>query len=175
MISFASVLGPFHLLSYSTLLGTQLYQTFIITKVAYIALPRSAFTTLQKRLFPIYFQCQSSLLLLTLLSVPPAGPMSLLRSVHTWVPFAAAGATAALNLCLYGPRTRQIMMGRIHQNTRDGKKTTADDPAKPSPEMQALNRDFSSAHAMSIHLNLVTIAATIYYGLTLASRLQFSS
>jgi hypothetical protein len=116
MPSLESVLGPFHVLSYATLLGTQLYQTFIITKVAYIALPRSAFTTLQKRLFPIYFQCQSSLLLLTLLSVPPAGPLSLLRSIHTWAPFAAAGATAALNLCLYGPRTRQIMIERIHQS-----------------------------------------------------------
>lgn len=114
-----SVLAPLHLLSFSTLLGTQLYQTFIVTKICYVSLPRSAFTTLQKRLFPIYFRSQSLLLLLTMITIPSQGPITLVTNKAAWIPFAFAGATAALNLLVYGPRTRQIMIERIHQGGSD--------------------------------------------------------
>ena len=61
-------------------------------------------------------------------------------------------------------------MGR--QATRDGK---AQLNGTTSDEMKILNRKFSRAHAMSIHLNLITIGATIWYGLRLASNLQFET
>ncbi|KAI0452654.1 hypothetical protein F5B21DRAFT_515887 [Xylaria acuta] len=171
-----SLLAPLHLLSFSTLLGTQLYQTFVVTKICYVSLPRSAFTTLQKRLFPIYFRSQSLLLLLTIVTIPPHGPLTLIANKVAWIPFAFAGATAALNLLVYGPRTRQIMIERIHQETRDGlqKQTTDDvDAAEaPSPEMQRLRRSFSRNHAMSIHLNLLSIGAMLWWGWKLASSLN---
>jgi len=44
-----------------------------------------------------------------------------------------------------------------------------------SDDMKILNRAFSRGHAMSIHLNLITIGATIWYGLRLASKLQFET
>lgn len=44
-----------------------------------------------------------------------------------------------------------------------------------SDDMKILNRAFSRAHAMSIHLNLITIGATIWCGLRLASNLQFET
>jgi hypothetical protein len=113
-------IAPLHVISFSTLLGTQLYQTFIITKVCFDALPRSAFTTLQKRLFPIYFQTQSLLILSTALTFPPYGPLSLLKPRVDLLPFAIAGVTSALNLIVYGPQTRQIMIDRIHQGTSCG-------------------------------------------------------
>ncbi|KAI8629605.1 hypothetical protein F5Y19DRAFT_71739 [Xylariaceae sp. FL1651] len=166
-----SFLGPLHLLSFSTLLGTQLYQTFVITKICYDALPRSAFTTLQKRLFPIYFRSQSLLLLLTAITIPSHGPLTLIANKAAWIPFTIAGTTAALNLVLYGPRTRQIMIERIHQETRDGRIPTTD-VAEASPEMQILNRSFSRSHAMSIHLNLLSIGAMLWWGWELASRLN---
>lgn len=59
--------------------------------------------------------------------------------------------------CLYD---MQLMQGTA---TRDSK----------SEEMLVLNRAFSRAHAMSIHLNLITIGATLWYGWQLASKLQF--
>jgi hypothetical protein len=71
VMSIVSVLAPVHLLAYSALLGTELYQTFVLTKASYQALPRSAFTTLQKKLFPIYFQSQSLLLFVVAVSTPP--------------------------------------------------------------------------------------------------------
>lgn len=55
--------------------------------------------------------------------------------------------------------------------TRDKQKSAVD--GQPSDEMKACNRNFSRAHAMSIHLNLITILATGFYGFTLASRLHF--
>ncbi|KAI1125288.1 hypothetical protein F5Y10DRAFT_268221 [Nemania abortiva] len=170
-----SFLAPLHLLSFSTLLGTQLYQTFVVTKIAHISLPRSAFTTLQKRLFPIYFRGQSLLLLLTIATIPSQGPLTLIANKSAWIPFAIAGVTATLNLLVYGPLTRRIMIERIHQETRDAlQKQTDDDDVvgTPSLEMQRLNRSFSRNHAMSIHLNLLTIGALMWWGWKLASSLN---
>jgi hypothetical protein len=113
--SVVSVLAPAHLFAYSALLGTELYQSFVMTKVAYQALPRSAFTTLQKRVFPIYFQSQSLLLLLVAVTTPPLGPISLTRATTDWVTFVVAGVTAGLNLVTYGPRTKSLMIERVHQ------------------------------------------------------------
>ncbi|KAH8156250.1 hypothetical protein CIB48_g11995 [Xylaria polymorpha] len=170
-----SLLAPIHLLSFSTLLGTQLYQTFVVTKICYISLPRTAFTTLQKRLFPIYFRSQSLLMLLTIITIPSQGPLTLIANKAAWIPFAFASVTAGLNLLVYGPRTRQI-------TTRDGlhKPSTDDDDDDndvdindtPSLEMQRLNRSFSRNHAMSIHLNLLSIGAMLWWGWKLASSLN---
>ncbi|KAI1167084.1 hypothetical protein F5B18DRAFT_603677 [Nemania serpens] len=169
-----SVLAPLHLLSFSTLLGTQLYQTFIVTKICYVSLPRSAFTTLQKRLFPIYFRTQSLLLLLTMITIPSQGPITLVANKSAWIPFAFAGVTATLNLLVYGPRTRQIMIERIHQETRDGlqRQTTDDAIETRSLEMERLDRSFSHNHAMSIHLNLLSLGPLLWWGWKLASNLN---
>lgn len=115
-----SLLAPLHLLSFSTLMGTQLYHTFVVTKISYESLPRSAFTTLQKRLFPIYFGTQSLLLLLTAVTIPSRGPLTLITDKTAWIPFTIAGITAISNLLVFGPRTRQIMIQRIHQGECNG-------------------------------------------------------
>ncbi|KAK3380897.1 hypothetical protein B0H63DRAFT_434262 [Podospora didyma] len=168
IISAVSNIAPYHLWIYSTLLGTELYQTFVMTKVSYQALPRSAFTTLQKRVFPLYFQGQTFLLGLAAITVPPYGLASLVHHKVDWVPFTVAGVTAILNLVIYEPQTRKAMVDRIHQETRDRKSGSSDD--KPSAEMQKLNRVFSKNHAMSIHLNLISVGAMLFYGWRLASR-----
>lgn len=67
------VLGALHILSFSTLLGTDLYQTFFLTGIAFRSLPRAAFTTLQKRVFPVYFRLQTGLVLLAAVTVPWRG------------------------------------------------------------------------------------------------------
>jgi len=53
--------------------------------------------------------------------------------------------------------------------TSDGRKPN--DGLADSQEMHAVKRAFSRAHAMSIHLNLITIGATLWYGWRLASKL----
>jgi hypothetical protein len=42
-----------------------------------------------------------------------------------------------------------------------------------SDDMMSLNRLFSRAHAMSIHLNLITIGATLVYGWRLTTKIGF--
>ena len=112
---FSSFLPPAHLLAYSTLLGTELYQSFVMTKVAYQALPRSAFTTLQKRVFPIYFQSQSILLLIVAATFPPHGPISIFQKRGDLIAFAIAGVSTGFNLIVFGPRTQALMIERVHQ------------------------------------------------------------
>lgn len=127
--------APYHLLAYGTLLGTELYQvcknivvdspkkkltvfkkSFVMTKICFKALPISAFTTLQKRVFPAYFQIQNILILLTAVTYPPYGPYSLVRnSTGDAITLVFAGAMALLNLTVYGPRTQEAMIARIHQ------------------------------------------------------------
>ena len=86
-----------------------------MTKVCYNALPMSAFTTLQKRVFPVYFRGQTLLLVLTALTHPPYGPVSLATSLWDLIPLAFGGAMAALNLLVWGPRAQTAMIERIHQ------------------------------------------------------------
>jgi hypothetical protein len=112
-----SIIAPAHLLAYSALLGTELYQSFIMTKISYQALPRSAFTTLQKRVFPVYFRVQSLGLFFVALTAPPYGPVSLLQARTEWISLVVAGLTAGLNLLVYGPRTNDLMIERVHQGT----------------------------------------------------------
>ncbi|KZL86217.1 hypothetical protein CI238_03756 [Colletotrichum incanum] len=168
--AFMTNLAPYHIISYATLLGTSIFQTFVNTKICYSELPRSAFTTLQKRLFPVYFRCQAVLLLLTAITFPPYGPPSLLKEKRDWIPFAFVGLTTMANLFIYGPKTRQAMIDRIHQETRDAKRPDAVD--EPSPDMRAVRRRFSFSHAMSIHLNLIGIFGMVWYGVRLASKLN---
>jgi hypothetical protein len=151
----------------------------------------------------MYFQSQMFLVCLTALTLPPGGLLSIAQSRSDAIPLALAGITAALNLMVYGPRTRQAMIERIHQGisyplsklsgssisilavrhvvlwklrlsieTRDAKAVQGG--LSPGPEMQAMNRNFSKNHAMSIHLNLLTIGATLWYGLRLASRISLT-
>lgn len=111
----ATVLPPLHLLSFSALLGMEIYQTFVMTKIAFQALPRTAFTQLQGRIFPVYFACQSTLLCATALTVPPWGLFSIVEKKSAWIPLLFAGITAGLNIIEFGPKSKNLMVARVHQ------------------------------------------------------------
>jgi hypothetical protein len=111
----ASILTPLHLLAYSTLLGTQLYQSFVMVKIAHQALPYDAFTMLQKRVFPIYFRSQTLLVLLAAATIPTHGPVSLFKQKSNWIPLVVAGVTSLLNVMYFGPKTSRIMMVKKYQ------------------------------------------------------------
>ncbi|KAL2148991.1 hypothetical protein VTH82DRAFT_1677 [Thermothelomyces myriococcoides] len=168
--------APYHLLLYSALLGTELFQTFVNTKVCFLALPRSAFTSLQKRLFPIYFATQTVLVVLSALTFPPHGLSSLILQKGDWIPYAVAFGTSLLNLVVYGPRTRRAMVNCIHQETRDTLHAGGPSHAiqEPSPDMQHLRKVFSRNHAMAIHLNLISIGAMVFHGWRLGSKLAIA-
>ena len=113
-----AISGTHHSVQHASRLTPQTdieFQSFVMTKVCFNALPMSSFTTLQKRVFPIYFKLQSLLLLCTALTHPPLGPLSLVRSRTDLALLGFSGAMAALNLTVYGPRMEKTMMERIHQ------------------------------------------------------------
>ncbi|KAK4183814.1 hypothetical protein QBC35DRAFT_507233 [Podospora australis] len=179
MISFEpftmQVLAPIHLLVYSSLLGTSLYQTFAMTKISYQALPKTAFRSLQKKVFPFYFRVQTFLIFGSLVTLPSStwSPIAAFSHTINWIPHAVAGVTAVLNLLVYEPRTRTFMIEVAHQETRDASRTP--NSKEPSGEMQQFRRHFSRAHAMSIHLNLITIGSILFYGWTLGNRISFGA
>jgi hypothetical protein len=57
--------------------------------------------------------------------------------------------------------------------TRDSTRPTGAEDV--SDDMQSLNGSFSRVHAMSIHLNLITIIATLFHGWPLSSRLDIDT
>lgn len=63
---------------------------------------------------------------------------------------------------------REYILNYCLLEARDGY-TRFDAPK--SDEMKAIGRKFSREHAMSIHLNLLTILGTIWYGYVLAYKI----
>ncbi|KAF2024967.1 hypothetical protein EK21DRAFT_77620 [Setomelanomma holmii] len=164
--------ATYHLLSYGTLLGSTIFQSFIGGVVAYRALPRAQFSTLQKSIFPPYFVLQSVAPLAMWLTYPRS-LLSAFTSSTTLKPTTSNDklnaylittmfVTAVLNLGYVGPQTTEIMRLRKHQETRDGKKSYDEGPH--SKEMQALNRKFTILHSVSSLVNLVGLGAMVWYG-----------
>jgi hypothetical protein len=48
-------------------------------------------------------------------------------------------------------------------------------PQSDSDDMTRLKRQFSRNHAMTIHLNAIAMIATVWYGISLASRIQIAA
>ncbi|GAB7351257.1 hypothetical protein MBLNU459_g1681t1 [Dothideomycetes sp. NU459] len=176
----------YHILSYGSLLGATLFQSFIGGVVAYKALPRPQFSTLQQKTFPIFFALQSALPLVLVTTYPGekllgiggeyirenVGFGGVMAPSNRWSvlgPLATMLVTAVLNLVLVGPATTKSMKERHHQETRDGKKSY--DAGPHSQEMQKLNRSFATLHTVSTLLNLAGFGAMIYYGFVLGERL----
>ncbi|CAH0018717.1 unnamed protein product [Clonostachys rhizophaga] len=164
--------GPAHLLCFSALLGTELYQSFVITKICFLVLPRKPFTALQARVFPVYFRIQSSLLVLLALTTPSRGLLSLIERKSNWIPLLVGACTAALNLFFYGPRTSRAMFSIDQLGTATaGDRTESSEREPLNQDKAVLRKTFSKNHAASIHFNLITIIATLWYGWGLSTEL----
>ncbi|KAB8234800.1 DUF4149 domain-containing protein [Aspergillus alliaceus] len=152
-INTVSNLLPYHLLSYGTLLDTEIFR----------------FIALQKRIFPAQFKCQVGLIILTVATRPPCSVISFTK--HAWdaIPLVIVGVTGGLNWITFGPRTTTAaVVRRTLQEQAIGEDNP--DPTDPAT-MHQVNRKFSVNHAMSIHLNAVALVATVWYGFSLASSL----
>ncbi|KAK4676545.1 hypothetical protein QC764_401420 [Podospora pseudoanserina] len=179
---FLSALPPLHLLCFSFLLGATLYQSFIMTKISYRALPKAAFRSLQKQAWPFYFRSQSLLVVITAVTIPRDDLVPFEASLMSWVPHAVAFTSAMLNTFIFEPATRKAMVQVTHQETRDGlscnltqydeNKVMEGASVSASSGMVVVKRRFSFSHAMCIHLNLLTLGAVLAYGWTLAARIR---
>ena len=107
-----------------------MFQSFIGGIVAYRALPRAQFSTLQKNIFPPYFVLQSIAPVALLLTYPRGGASrllpSLFSSTKTLLPPSSSDnlssyligtmlVTALANLVYVGPQTTEVMRLRKHQ------------------------------------------------------------
>ncbi|KAI9933123.1 hypothetical protein MW887_007594 [Aspergillus wentii] len=161
---------PYHMLSYGTLLGTEVYQSFVNTKLCYKHLPMREFITLQKRIFPVYFNCQLGLVILTALTRPPYSVVSLAKNLWDAAPLVIIVVTGALNRFVYGPRTTKATFVRraLQESSNNETGTSGSDPSK----LQQANRAFSFNHAMTIHLNAISVVATVWYAFSLSSSIS---
>jgi len=164
--------------SFGTLLGSEIFQSFIGGIVAFRALSRPQFSVLQQNLFPIYFGMQAFLPLVMLLSYPspskaiPSGYQGVLHSSNrntVFLPLVIMTVCGMSNWLFVGPMTTKTMRTRKHQETKDGKKYY--DQGPHSEEMKKLNRKFSTLHGVSSLVNLVEVILTIVYAVTLSKRL----
>ncbi|KAF4629483.1 hypothetical protein G7Y89_g8663 [Cudoniella acicularis] len=163
--------APYHIIAYGSLLGTQFFQSFIGSVVAYKTLTRPQFSQLQQKIFPIYFGIQTALPVVLALTYPgsgnPLGTASGLSGTfaetNRWsvlVPVATMFVTGLVNMVFIGPATTKLMRERKVQETRDGKKSY--DPPPHSQEMQELNQAFSKMHSISSLVNLGAFIAALW-------------
>lgn len=148
-----SVLDPkaYHILAYGTLLGSNIFQTFLAGPLAFKALPRPSFSVLQQAIFPWYFALQTALPLALLLTWPGeklvahvagdhmaiirrnAGPRGLFATIGghdsaLWmalVPIAIMFGTSLVNMVWLGPATTKVMKQRKHQGIVDDNRAAA--------------------------------------------------
>ncbi|KAL9042395.1 MAG: hypothetical protein Q9214_003793 [Letrouitia sp. 1 TL-2023] len=179
-LSVLLTLAPYHLISYGTLLGSSIYQSFVGGIIAFRVLPRPQFSTLQSAIFPVYFSMQTALPVLLALTYPGTktsrsgsglpGVLTAQNRYTVFAPLAIPLTINAANLFYISPQTTKTMKQRKHQETRDGKKSY--DPPPHSKEMQRLNKTFRRLHGASALLNLASLGAILWYGVVLAERLQ---
>lgn len=135
MPSYSSLTDPkaYHILSYGTLLGCTVFQTFIGGPVAFKALPRPSFSSLQSAIFPVFFALQTALPVALALTWPGekaaeiagtialrknAGIHGFFRQENLWdglIPVGIMFGTALLNMAILGPATMKVMKERKHQ------------------------------------------------------------
>jgi len=113
--------------SYGTLLGSQVFQSFVGGIVAYRALPRAQFSSLQQAIFPVYFSMQTALPVILALTYPGertaiafrpsslSGVLETQNRLHVLTPLLAMFVTSLANLVAVGPATTRIMKERKHQ------------------------------------------------------------
>ncbi|OOQ83060.1 hypothetical protein PEBR_38474 [Penicillium brasilianum] len=165
---------PYHILSYGTLLGSQ---SFVGGIVAFRALPRPQFATLQTAIFPVYFSMQTALPVVVALTASRGGQALGLSGLaapenryNTLLPLATVAITGLINMFVLRPLTVKTMRERKHQETRDGKKSY--DAPPHSKEMVALNKKFGRIHGLSSLVNLVSLIATVWYGAVMSKKLE---
>ncbi|KAL8842062.1 MAG: hypothetical protein Q9170_000665 [Blastenia crenularia] len=124
--------APYHIITYGTILGSSIFQSFIAGVVAYKTLPRAQFATLQAAIFPIYFSLQTALPVLLALTYPATksisgssqsglgGFFAVENRYNVLAPIVTTFAINVANLTYIGPQTNKIMRLRKHQEAQQG-------------------------------------------------------
>jgi len=156
-------------IAYAWLFGMSIWVTFFGGVIAFKALPRQQFGTLQHRVFPVYFVISiglsSALLGIWTYSHPDVLQLALdPLAVDVFQAYTIASVLVfqGLNNFVVGPMTSKVMFQRHRLEKEEGK--VYSDPAA-SPAMKALNKQFGSLHGLSSLANLLAVVALGFHGL----------
>jgi len=97
-----------HLLAYATWLGSVIYTTFVAGITMFRNLPRKTFGRLQSKLFPLYFQLCTGMLIVLLTT----GGASVLPNRAMMANLAVALVMTLANLFVLEPKSTEIMFKR---------------------------------------------------------------
>ncbi|KAI0067948.1 hypothetical protein BV25DRAFT_1794158 [Artomyces pyxidatus] len=172
LLQLFSLNGAYNI-GFSFLFGMSLWVTFFGGVIAYRALPRQQFGTLQHRTFPIYFNLSiagSAGLLAAWTYTHPAVLAHAARPAVADVAQAYALASVlvlqALNSLVIGPVTSKTMFLRHKLEKEEGK---AYNEPGVSDAMKALNSKFARLHGYSSLANLGAFIALTFHGLWLGN------
>ncbi|CAH0027651.1 unnamed protein product [Clonostachys rhizophaga] len=168
--------APVHLVCFFALLGTEVHQSLITAKKYFHALRRDKSLTSHEQVSPVLIRAQSILLILVAVTVPSHGLLSLVEHKSSWIPLVIISYATALNVFLFHPRASralsdlQLQSGFVNLR-RSGIANTsgkASETEPLNPNVAALEKSFRRNRAATVHLNIITVMATIWYGCGLA-------
>ncbi|KAI0004128.1 hypothetical protein BJV74DRAFT_425387 [Russula compacta] len=173
-LTFGTLFGLFNLrglytLGFSFTFGMSLWVTFIGGIIAYKALPRHQFGSLQQRTFPIYFNLNALISSGLLLAWIRNHSAVITHITDPTVPdvtqayaLAVVAVSQALNSFWLGPATSKLFAVRLKLEKAEGK--DAHDP-DVSSDMKTLNAKFARLHGYSSLANLVAFLSLAFHGL----------
>ncbi|PFH46640.1 hypothetical protein AMATHDRAFT_154267 [Amanita thiersii Skay4041] len=169
--SVLSLISPrgLYVVAYSWLFGMSLWVTFFGGVIAFKALPRQQFGTLQHKTFPIYFGISiflsGSMLGYWVFTHPDVASYlahpTMADVAQAYALFAVFGGQS-FNKFVIGPLTSETMFRRHRLEKEEGK--NYNDPGV-SPAMKSLNRRFGMLHGISSLANLIAVISLGFHGL----------
>jgi len=173
-LSLSSLLGLFtpqalYLLAYAWLLGMSIWVSFFAGPIAFRALPRQQFGTLQGRVFPVYSASTVALSSVLLGLWTYSHPAVI---AHVYNPIVADVTQAyTLAIVLLAATSNSLIIGPLTSHTKDLRHKLQKDEGKAydepgvSDEMKALNKRFGALHGTSMLVNLFSVIALLFHGL----------
>lgn len=165
----ATVLSPqgaamVHLLAYGTLLGSVVFNTFVVGLTMFGNMPRQMFGRVQAKMFPKYFGLTTAAIFV-LLAGHGMSDAGLVMEAPGVRELATAAGLSVLNMLLIEPYVTRLMFKRYDIENKPAK--TAEDES----QIKALYKKFGAWHGISSMNNLGVLACAVAYAWVIASKL----
>lgn len=144
-----------HVTAYGALLGSILFQTFVVGLVLYKNVTREVFRQVQGVLFPPYFALNAG----SLAAVMATGA-ALGAGNGALLPLGVGMGAVMANMFYLEPRTSETMWERARAEEQGG----------DQERVKALGKRFSKLHGASSALNLVTLVTALAHGWWIVGR-----
>ncbi|KAI8468559.1 MAG: hypothetical protein J3K34DRAFT_426860 [Monoraphidium minutum] len=153
-----------HVIAYGALLGTILFNTFVVGLTMFSNMPRQMFGRVQAKMFPKYFSLTTGAALV-LIAGHVLSPAGLSLAAPGVTALLTAAGLSILNWLAIEPYVTAQMFARYEIENKASK--TSEDEA----EIKRLYKKFGMWHGISSLNNLGVLAAVVAYGWVIASKL----